>query len=329
MPRPRSTRILEIKASLRNSLLEGFRLPGARFLSARALAKKHRISYVTAHRLLGELAGEGLIERRNAAGTFLQGEMATLTRAQLFFNPRARRPDSFGAHLLAVLCAELERQRIPFSCSWSEKPAVPASAYPVVWERPELLATLAQTHRFALALNQPPPPGSAAYYIDSVATDDFSGGAWAAQWLRRLVGSRGRLAVLTGPSDDPRSASRSAGFLSLEPNATLVEGRTWFYEEALPRARLALRAAPDGIFCCNDRLGQAVVDSCTKAARPKIVGFDNAPVAEKVGLSTIGLPWTEYVASAVEIIVRRIAGNRAPARRLTLPHEPVFRGTTG
>jgi len=326
MARPRSSRILEIKELLRRSLADAFRLPGAQFLSARALARKHEVSYVTAHRLLSELAKEGLIERRAAAGTFLEGKIVTPGRVQLLFNSRARRPDSFGARLLAELSNELARQSIPFSCSWLGSPN--SRAYPVVWERSDLLDALAEAHRFALVLNQPPPPGSAAYYIDSVAADDFSGGAWAAQWLRRLVGPKGRLAVFTGPAEDPRSRNRTAGFLSVEPSATVIEGRTWFYTEALPRARLAIKSGAAGIFCCNDRLAHAVLSVCNPDAKPRIVGFDNAPVAEKVGLSTIGLPWTDYVASAVEIIVKRLAGNRAPARHLTLSHEPVSRSTT-
>lgn len=325
MPRPRSQRILTIKENLRRSLQEGFRLPGARFLSTRALADKHGISYVTAHRMLRELADEGLVERRGASGTFLEGEVVSPTRAQLFFNPRARRPDSFGAHLLRVLTHELERLGIPFTCAWSGRPS--PRVYPIVWERPDILQALAAQHRFALALNQPPPPGSAAFYIDSVAADDFSGGAWAAQWLRRLVGPTARLAVLTGPAHDLRSRERTAGFTSLEPAAVVVEGGTWFYDEALPQARRVLRSGAAGIFCCNDRLAQAVHDSAPAAAPPRIVGFDNAPIAGKVGLSTIGLPWRELVATTCEIVGRRLAGHRGPARRLTLPHEPVPRHT--
>ncbi|MDX2187514.1 MAG: substrate-binding domain-containing protein [Opitutaceae bacterium] len=248
------------------------------------------------------------------------------TRVQFFFNERAKRPDSFGAHLLAVMTAELNRQGVPHTCVWKGQPST--NAYPVVWERPEILELLAGEHRFALALNQPPPPGSAAFYIDSVAADDFSGGVWAAQWLRKLVGPTGAMAVLCGPLHDVRSSQRTAGFTSLEPRALVVESRTWFYEDALPLASRVVESGAAGIFCCNDRLAQAVFERAQGTRSLSIIGFDNAPVAEKVGLSTIGLPWSDFVATSVEIVQRRLSGHRGPARRVTLAHEPVARHTT-
>ncbi|MBP7142105.1 MAG: GntR family transcriptional regulator [Opitutaceae bacterium] len=82
MSRPRSRRILEIKAALMVRLRHETLLPGTRFLSARALASRHGVSYQTAHRLLRELHTEGLLRRVPASGTFMPGPRTPLRGGQ-------------------------------------------------------------------------------------------------------------------------------------------------------------------------------------------------------------------------------------------------------
>jgi DNA-binding LacI/PurR family transcriptional regulator len=114
------------------------------------------------------------------------------------------------------------------------------------------------------------------------------------------------LAVLAGPAHDQRSAARVAGFLSVAP-ATVIHSTTWFYEDALDVADRALAAGRDGIFCCNDRLAQAIVRRAADRARPRppLVGFDDAPVARWLKLTTIAIPWEELVDAVIGAIRRR------------------------
>mgnify|MGYP003552026228 CR=1 FL=1 len=46
---------------------------------------------------------------------------------------------------------------------------------------------------------------------------------------------------------------------------------------------------------------------------PPIVGFDDAPIAEQLNLTTIGLPWDEMLDGVIRTAKRRLAGDTARA----------------
>ena len=72
-------------------------------------------------------------------------------------------------------------------------------------------------------------------------------------------------------------------------------------------------------------------DSAARTSRcavPPLIGFDNAPIAERLGLTTIGIPWENMVNQAVQLIAARCQGDTTHAKILTLPHEPVIRFTS-
>jgi DNA-binding LacI/PurR family transcriptional regulator len=83
------------------------------------------------------------------------------------------------------------------------------------------------------------------------------------------------------------------------------------------------------VFACNDRLAEALIVHCRRQRRPlpPLVGFDNAPVAEHLRLTTIGIPWHTMVTQAVALAVARLAGGTEPARLICLAHEPILRLT--
>jgi DNA-binding transcriptional regulator YhcF (GntR family) len=332
MARPRSNHVLEVKAALVARLRGGFAHPGGRFLSTRAVAQRFAISYQTAHRLLVELQEEGLLRREAASGSFVPGERVVLRGVQLFFHARARRKGSFGAHLLEMLAAALEAQDIKMVRSWSDDGDVPRlrpEYYPVAWECRAAVQAAAGRRRFALLLNDRPPAGLGGTYIDVVTTDDFSGGACAAEVLKERTGRESGFAVLGGPADDIRSAERIAGFRAHAGVATAVSADSWYIEAGIEQAARIVAAKPAGIFACNDRLAEAVMVFCAtrKLPRPPLVGFDNAPVAERLRLTTIGIPWATMVAQAVHVMGDRLQGSMASARHISLAHEPVMRLT--
>lgn len=337
MSRTRSPHVADVKQQLIARITNVHHEPGQRFLSNRAVARRFGISYQTADVLLRELVEEGVLVRRAASGTYIPGERVEQTGVLLIFHPRARHKNSFGSFLLDQLTARLDRERIDWRMSWKTPPAAstastgPSAAmrprplgvgrYPIIWERPEAVELAIKSKRTALVLNARPPAGVGATLIDSVSVDDFSGGAHAAQHLvakRQGVDGvkrprRNVFAVLAGPKHDQRSAARVAGFLSVAP-ATVINSTTWFYEDALDVADQALAAGRDGIFCCNDRLAQAIVRRAADRARPRphLVGFDDAPVARWLKLTTIAIPWEELV-DAVIGAIRRKQGNPASA----------------
>lgn len=332
MPRPPSTHVEAVREKLRTRLRAGVHRPGDRFLSARELAQAFNVSYQTAHRVLEALCAEGLLERRAASGTYIPGGLVDLQGVQLVFNPRARREQSFGGRLLADLTARLERDRVSWKLAWTDKNfKISRTRLPVLWEAPTAARQCSETKVAALLLNDRPHPGLEAALLDSVSIDDFSGGASAAQLLAaqsKVTNKKlNQFAVLAGPPDDARSNERRDGFLSVAPRAAVVTSQSWFFEDGFQVADDVVKQGCDGIFCCNDRLAQAVLHWCDEhcLAAPPLVGFDDAPVAETLDLTTIALPWDEMISGAADIIKRRLAGEGGAARQLIFTPRPVIR----
>jgi DNA-binding LacI/PurR family transcriptional regulator len=165
--------------------------------------------------------------------------------------------------------------------------------------------------------------------VDAVTTDDFSGGACAAELLKARTQRATGFAVLGGPADDRRSEQRIAGFRAHTTAPRIVCAASWFVEAGRARAADVLRTKPAGIFACNDRLAEAVLLHCRDHGLPvpPLVGFDNAPVAERLRLTTVGIPWATMVEQALLLIIARIAGSCTPARLISLAHEPIMRLT--
>jgi DNA-binding transcriptional regulator YhcF (GntR family) len=329
MPRTRTDKVSHVKNLLVTRLRDGQYRPGDRFMSNRAVATRFGISYQTAHRLVNELVKEGRLVRRSAAGTYLPGRPVRRAAVQLLFHPRAQRKDSFGARLLDELTARLKRERIRWKLTWSVLDSgaeLSDKHFPVIWESPHLVDRCAAEKRPALLLNDRPPSGLASVYIDSVSTDDFSGGACAAQLLRDRVRTNRNLGILSGPVRDPRSRARVDGFTSVLP-AKVIAASGWYLEDGLRVCARAVEAGPAGLFCCNDRLAEAVVTHCDENGipRPPLVGFDDAPVAERLSLTTIAIPWSELCTGAVSVIKRRLGRDPATASRQIFAPRPVIR----
>jgi DNA-binding MarR family transcriptional regulator len=329
MARPISEKVKDIRQRLLTRIRQGVHRPGDRFLSTRELAATFGISYQTAHRLIQQLTEEGLLERYAGSGTFLPGAQILLESVQLLFSARGRRLDSFGARLFSALTQRLDRDQIAWKVTWWESGEVrfARETFPVIWECPTAMEKCIRQRRIGLLLNERPQPGLGASFLDSVSIDDFSGGACAAELLNGQKKKRTRMAILSGPDSDPRSNQRRDGFLSHIAEAKVIQSQSWFYEDGYHVAGEAVKAGRHGLFCCNDRLAQSVFNWCSDHHRkcPRLVGFDDAPIAEQLNLTTIAIPWDEIIAGATEIIRRRISGDYSAARQLILTPRPVIR----
>lgn len=330
MARPRSAHVAEVKNALIARLRGRFRLPGDRFLSARAIASQFPVSYQTAHRLLVELEEEGFLRRKPSKGTFVPGESEALERVQFIFHPRSLRPDSFGARLFDEVAAVCSDRGIEWIRSGGEQGLrLMPGHFPIIWEMPEAVRMVVEERRFALLLNQSPPLGLGGACIDALSCDDRSGGAWAAQYLRHVCGPEARLVFLGGPESDPRNRRRAEGFLHEESGADLIHSGGWYFENGLAHASRVTSLQPDGVFGANDRLAEAVLHHYREEGRPspRVVGFDDAPVAAALDLTTVGLPWRTLAETAADVAEDRLAGQRRPARHVVLPHRVVVRAS--
>lgn len=319
----------QIRGAIRVMVADELRRAGQRFVSARYISQRFKVSYQTAHRLLVELQSQGLIVRRAGSGSFISGQTKSLRSALLIFAGRARRPGSFGNLLLKQLVARLEAIGLPFEILVGRVALkqIPEDVYPVLWESSRLTQDLAAKYRFSLVLHDKPPAGIGSLYTDSISVDDFSGGLAAGQILIRYAPRRP--AVIGGPVADVRSQNRINGFRQVFPDAPVIDAGTWFFRSAVRMLAGPLAARrPDALFCCSDRLAEATIVSYRTMLNinpPVVIGFDNSPVAERLGFSTIGIPWEEVARSAASTIKKRLEGRSDHASSIILPPVPVIR----
>ena len=323
----RHARVLAVLDVLRRRVADARYQPGDRFLSARAVAQRHGVSYQTAHRLLRTLVDEALLERRGRSGTYIARRRRPLAEVVLIFHARARHEGSFGQRLVRELIAGAGRfglERVTVAFDPQARPG--ADQFPVLWERPDALAWCVRQRRGALLINDRPRPSLAAMGIDSVSMDDFAGGVAAAGHLAQRVGVNRRYCVLAGPRRDRRSRERVAGFTS-ELEARVYYASSWFAAAADAVAPRVLRSEPAGVFCCNDRLAQGLLAAADRLglAAPPVVGFDDAPVAARLKLTTVAIPWPELIDGVLQRVRARVDGERGPASHLLLYPQLVQR----
>jgi DNA-binding transcriptional regulator YhcF (GntR family) len=327
MPQNRTEKVDQVKQRLLDRLRNGLYRAGDRFLSNRAVVEQFGISYQTAHRLIAELCAEGLLERRPQSGTYVAGGTVKPAGVQIVFHERAGQAWSFGSKLLALLQRKLDAERIDWKAELAaERADVPADRIPIVWELPAVTAACAAAERQAILINQRPASGFESLYVDSVSTDDFSGGAVAAQLLRDRAAKRRGFAVVAGPEDDARSRARQEGFQSIV-HAAVVRAGSWFFDHGYRAAERALKVGKGGLFCVNDQLAAGVIAWAAEHGqpRPPIVGFDDAPIAERLNLTTISLPWDEMLEGVVRAVKRRLAGDRAATSHQMFHPRPIVR----
>ena len=199
MPARRTQKTDDIKRRILNRLYNGFYQPGDRFLSNRDVVELFGVSYQTAHRLIAELCDEGAAGAAAAVGHVCAGRLAVARRHAARIRrcgpsmPRASAPSCWGSS-----SAGLELERIDFRLSVDDHlPALAADRLPIIWEVPAAVEKAIEHRRAAVLINDRPRVGLASLFVDSVSTDDYAGGACAAQVLQSHTAARTGFAVLS------------------------------------------------------------------------------------------------------------------------------------
>ncbi|MEM6550764.1 MAG: substrate-binding domain-containing protein [Planctomycetota bacterium] len=323
-----SSRIQTIAEALRQRAANPLRQPGERFMSARQVATRFGVCYQTADRLLLLLADEGLVERRGRSGTYLAGSTVRARRPTLRLHPRARNPHGFGGKLRASLVETLDQQCYEARVRYAGADQLDDDELPIIWEQPELADRCVAEARPAVLVNDRPRHGWGGSQIDCVGADDFAGGALAADVIQKVL-PKGRRIVLGGPRDDRRSDERIAGFRS-RSRATVIHADSWYRDAGRRVAQRVLAANPAAVFAANDRLaeGLLLVQRATGDPPPLIIGHDDAPVATRLALSTITLPWDAISHAVADRIRLRLAppDPQRPVPACTITLHPAFVG---
>lgn len=323
----RSKRVQSVYEDLVERLSNRLYRPGDRFLTARQVTDQYRLSYQTAHRVLAELAERGLIERRSRSGSFIAGNSPRPTRVQLLMHPRADNPQGFGSKLRGYLINALTEAEIecdPCTCS----AAIDPEALPVIWESPQAIDQCVADQRPGILINERPKPSWGSSLLDSICTDDFAGGALAADTLLQASAQPTRFGILAGPKADRRSDERIAGFrsrLHLD-EALIFHADNWHRDAGRRTAAKLIHSNLTGVFAANDRLAQGITLAYRDAKEPlpAIVGYDDAPIAKQLGLTTIALPWQEIANAVVQRAQLRLQGDRSSACTFLFQPTVVF-----
>lgn len=321
-------RVEAVREALIDKIRNGLLRPGDRFVSARALSQRHSISYQTADRVLAQLAEEGYLVRRAQSGTFLPDAASVLTKPLMVFHTRGQRLGSFGCVLLQHLqkaFAGLRGGR-PSVC-WIETDAPnaidpPDGVLPIVWDCPRLAHAWAEAGYRVVLVNDRPDPAvgpAAARNIFSVGIDDLVGGAMAADLLLHCARSHSTsaLGVLAGPRSDRRSVERVDGFSSRLFRLGLNTGDLpivwcdgWCRSDGEVAAQRLLESRPLGVFCANDRLAEGFLAVCRAKAGhevPLVIGFDDAPIATLLQLTTVAIPWQAIAEGVRQVVTHQLS----------------------
>jgi GntR family transcriptional regulator of arabinose operon len=90
---------------------------------------------------------------------------------------------------------------------------------------------------------------------------------------------------------------------------------------------------PEAIVAMNDLVAMLVLDAAEKAGLHipsdlTVVGFDNLECADTRDITTIAQQPYEIGSEAARLLLRRIRGDREPARRILLPTQLIIRGSS-
>jgi LacI family transcriptional regulator len=177
--------------------------------------------------------------------------------------------------------------------------------------------------------------------LDTVITDNLTGGAQAAHCLSRLIDPQ--VACITGPSNLTPSAQRVIGFQQALSDLNINIREDWivrgdFHPDSGYKAAyqlLQLTHRPNAIFSCNDMMAIGVLRAAAELGLCipddlQVVGFDDIELASYTHppLSTVAQPKKEIGETSVRLLLERINNNNLPARREILPTKLILRKTT-
>jgi LacI family transcriptional regulator len=176
--------------------------------------------------------------------------------------------------------------------------------------------------------------------MPSVTVDNAAGSAKATRQLQRTGASR--LGLISGPTAALAFRQREAGFITVAGSAAPVmraEAVTIEAGRAAAAALLDAFPAIDGIVTVNDLLAVGALSEARARGRQvpddlQIIGFDDQPLMEVIGMSTVRQPMGEFGSWAAQAITALLARPLIPGAApvavasVELPLSLVLRATT-
>jgi LacI family transcriptional regulator len=165
-----------------------------------------------------------------------------------------------------------------------------------------------------------------------VAGDDAAGVRAAARHLREL--GHERIGYLAGPPALSTTARRLAVVREELPGTRVAEAAAYGIAEGRAAAGALLDAGVTAILAGNDMLAVGVYEALAERGLRcpgdvSVAGHNDMPLVDKLAppLTTVAIPQHAIGVEAARLLLARLAGDTAPARRL-LPTRLVVRGST-
>ncbi|WP_419992533.1 GntR family transcriptional regulator [Streptomyces boninensis] len=363
LPGPKYRRVAE---RLRREISDGNWAPGAQLPVERELADSLAVSINTLRRAVSQLVDEGVVQRRQGAGTFVRPQDAppptppepspavsrrligVLVPSTTYYYPRVvdgiqRVLRDAGAGVV------LASSKYDLGIESSELRAMRETGVQGLLLVPNLhLMDDPQGYvdglrelpvPYVLVERRPPHPApdDPTTYVET----DHAGGVYRAlQHLRALghrrIGLVGRR--LTGTSElVARGFDAAARLLDVElVEGAVVRRELWTPADTAAYARHCAQAGITAVFCHGDRDAAALIVHARQGglAVPgdlAVVAYDDE-VAEvgDVPLTAVSPPKSEVGALAAELLLRRLeAGEEAPTHRVQLQPRLVIRASCG
>ncbi|MBV8275192.1 MAG: substrate-binding domain-containing protein [Verrucomicrobia bacterium] len=83
----------------------------------------------------------------------------------------------------------------------------------------------------------------------------------------------------------------------------------WYRSEGEIGARRLLESEPLGVFCANDRLAEGFLTAYRATGRevPRVIGFDDAPIATALQLTTVAIPWQAIAEGVRQVVTQQLS----------------------
>ncbi|MBP5232075.1 MAG: LacI family DNA-binding transcriptional regulator [Planctomycetes bacterium] len=322
-------------------LREGDRLP-----SMEELARRFGVNKLTVIKALRELQRHGKVYSVPVRGTFVGKVPATVDTVGVVSLVMV--PGATGYYHLTLLDALREALaasrtsllHLPVrGLNEGEILAIArdcgAQAFLIVgWCPDELLAQFSKEFPGRVGLLDYSATGVA---LDA-AVQDNAAGMTAAMAALCPPGKAARVAVIAGPADQQVSVERYQGVeaaAKANPRLSIVraEGSFSFASgQAAMEQLLERKEKFDGVVCMNDEMALGAMAAARGHGLEApgdfwLLGYDDIPAAQAVGLSTVAAPVADMGRAAVEQLQRRLAAPGAPCLRQSFTPWPVWRAT--
>ena len=157
-----------------------------------------------------------------------------------------------------------------------------------------------------------------------------------------IAGGARRVAIILGPADRIDGRDRQVGYEralyrnGIEVDTRLVEHGDFSIDSGYDAMRRLLAHRPDAVFACNDMMAAGALQAIAEAglAVPDdiaVMGFDDLPIASRTNppLSTVGQDVATIGSTAIDLLIKLVAGEVAPAEAVATVSAPlVLRSST-